>query len=175
MNTINVNCNHCGTLLEADHSTKFVTCNACKSLLEIIKSTTSTYTIVKNENTNLLIGNDTDLNDEKTNAQIYAEIAMLDRQWNNELPNYMVNGSLPDGNWGLGYFMAIIFILFGLVIFLMALNSGMDSFLPILIGPIFIIGVVWAMADSLINRRKFREAKKSYEAARNELQLKLKK
>lgn len=87
-----VSCNNCGYLLEIIDSTKFVTCNSCKSLLEIVNTENSIFTKERNDSS---ISLKQSFIPDKSNAQIYAEIDMLDRKWNNELPNYMTEGSLP--------------------------------------------------------------------------------
>jgi len=172
MKPLNVSCNNCGNLLEVNHIAKYVTCNNCSSLLEIVKTETSHFTIEKEGKTNEKTSNSKEQNERNNNAQIYAEIEMLDREWNNNLPNFMVRGTLPDTDGFLVSFGGIIAIVFGII-----WTIGAVSMFPefIIAGIVFVIAGIWSLVNHLNRRAKFLAAKKEYEKRRNELQLKIKK
>lgn len=46
MKIIEVNCNHCGALLQVNEDTRFATCGSCKSRLAVRHSETATFTSV---------------------------------------------------------------------------------------------------------------------------------
>ena len=98
MNSLKTNCNACGNLLEINQFSNYVTCYNCNSLLEIVKTETSYFTIEKEVHTNQKSRKEKKRGQEKSNSHIYTEIEMLDREWNNSLPNFMVKGTLPDTN-----------------------------------------------------------------------------
>lgn len=163
---LNINCNNCGNLLEVNQITKYVTCNNCRSLLEIVKTETSYFTIEKEGPSYAK-----EQNEGQNNSQIYAEIEMLDREWNNNLPNFMVNGTLPDTNGTLTSFMEIFVIIFGIIWTILA---GL-MFPPfILVGMVFVIAGIWRLVNHNNRRAKFLDAKNKYVKRRNELQLKIK-
>lgn len=169
---LNISCNNCGNLLEVNHIVNYVTCNNCNTLLEIIKTETSYFTIEKEGTTNNKSRNATEQNKEKNTSQLYAEIEMLDREWNNNLPNFMVKGTLPDTEGTLTSFMGIFAIIFG-IIWTIAAGSMFPPF--IIFGIVFVITGIWNLVNHSNRRVTFLDAKKEYEKRRNELQLKIKK
>jgi len=163
---LNINCNNCGNLLEVTQITKYVTCNNCSSLLEIVKTETSYFTIEKEGPSYAK-----EQNEGQNNSQIYAEIEMLDREWNNNLPNFMVNGTLADTNGTLTSFMEIFVIIFGIICTIL---TGL-MFPPfILVGMVIVIAGIWSLKNHNNRRAKFLDAKNKYEKRRHELQLKIK-
>lgn len=170
MGTFKINCNKCGNMLEVSYASKFVACSRCNSLLEIIKTETSYFTIEKEGNTDYKVTNPKEQSQEKYNSQIYAEIEMLDREWNNNLPNFMVKGTLPDTGGMLTSFMGIFVIIFG-VIWTIIASSDFPPF--VLFGIVFVIAGIWNLVNHNNRRTKFLEEKNNYERRRNELQLKI--
>ena len=106
------------------------------------------------------------------NEQIYDEIEMLDRGWNNEMPNYMVKGTLPTTNGVLTSFMGLLVIIFGIA-WTIAASSMSPTFA--LFGIIFVIGGIWSLINHNNRRGKFLDAKDRYERKRAGLQRRLKK
>lgn len=172
MNTLSINCNHCGNSLEVSQSSKYVTCNNCRTLLEIVKTETSCFTIEKEGNSNATPRKSKEQNQEKLNDQIYLEIEMIDREWSNNLPNFMVQGTLPDTDKTLTSFMGVIVIIFGVI-----WTIGAGSMFPpfILFGIVFIIIGIWNLVNHTNRRTKFLAAKNNYEKKRNELLMRIKK
>ncbi|MFZ1789529.1 MAG: hypothetical protein WAT92_14515 [Saprospiraceae bacterium] len=172
MKALNINCNHCGNLLEVNQNSKYVTCNNCGTLLEIVKNETSYFSIEKEGETSHQMTNQVEQNQEKFNAQIYTEIEMLDRKWNNLLPNFMVRGTLPDTEGHLPTILGIFGIVIGIAF---VIGSGPLILPGIIFGALFVIGGSWNILNHLNRRAHFLNTKKSYERRRNELLLKIKK
>lgn len=91
-----VSCNKCGNLLGIKDSTKYVTCGSCNAALEVVTTENSYSTIERKAHTSSKSFNQKREQSTTSDTQVYAEIEMLDRAWNNNLPNFMVKGTLPD-------------------------------------------------------------------------------
>lgn len=108
---------------------------------------------------------------ENSKADIYAEIEMLDNEWKNKLPNFMVNGTLPDTDGQLSIMMGVIVTVTSLILMIGALSS---------VGPIALVVFVfagfafWNTSNHSRRRKRFLEEKNNYELRRKELEMRLK-
>lgn len=162
-----VNCNNCGASLQIEAEILFTTCRNCQKPLEIVRTYNSVYTkTVKNrtwekplkmENVALKTIDKTD---------IYKQIELLDREWQNQLPTFMTKGTLPDEGSGLERFMGIFVIVFGII-----WTIGAGSMFPpfAIFGVIFIIVGIWNFIDQNKKVEDYKFAKNSYEQKRAEL------
>ena len=101
---------------------------------------------------------------ETNNTEIYSQIEMLDREWSNKMPDYMVNGTLPTTDGNLTSFMAWMGIL--VVAFLSCFGFVAKLSAPIFIGLFVIFMSRWSLKTHKTRIRDYTAAKKTYEEKR---------
>jgi hypothetical protein len=172
MNNLFVACNNCGSSLQIDEEIAFVTCRDCEKTLEVVRTFNSVYTKVRETQTwekpakIVYQSNKIDAND------IYKRIELLDNEWQNTLPTFMVEGTLPDLeeskfdiNNFIIYGVPVIFIIIGIfnkifILFILATAA-------LILLPIFNIS-----RDK--NKITYKAAKLNYEQKRAALMERLK-
>jgi hypothetical protein len=162
-------CNSCGTNIEIEDTIRFVICNSCSKSLEIIKTNSSIFTKVVQQQT------------KKTNTKtittsgvsIQEKIELLDNEWKNTLPNYMVQGQLPSADGHLTTFGMIFMILFGIGWIITTIRIGAPIPLS-LCGVVFVFIGIWQLINHLNRTEEFNTKKGEYEKKRSQLMAKIK-
>ena len=109
----------------------------------------------------------------KQQEKIYLEIEMLDREWSNRLPNFMVKGTLPNADGALTSTMLIFVIATsGILMLGAAVALGPIAFLA---GLPFLFFSFWSLRNHNNRRNKYLEEKNRYEEERRKLESMLRK
>ncbi len=104
-------------------------------------------------------------------TDVYAQVALLDSQWHNELHYHTVDGTLPtkENELGLKLLMASLALTGLLVLFV---NPNESLLLGCLGFLLFLFGTITFFKKG-DNFTKFKEAKDEYESARKALLIKI--
>lgn len=126
METVAINCNHCGAPIEVSPRTRFVTCAHCGSPLAVHRGEGSVYTERLEEidrRTANIEDRTTEIQDRVERLSLQAELEELDRDWERERERYMVTDSEgrttepSSANAALGLVAAVVFGIIALVMF----------------------------------------------------------
>ncbi len=170
MNNLFVNCNNCGQKLQIEDGIMFTTCINCHSTLEIVRTFNSVYTKAKEDIPTEIIPEIALKPMELDRNDIYKQIELLDREWQNTLPTFMVKGSLPDLSESSFNILSILFYI------ILATITGCGLFIGYL--PLVVIGFSGLLFFTLLNflnnnkskrHRKYKIAKNKHEQKRVEL------
>lgn len=159
-----VNCNNCGSSLEISNAINFATCSNCQQSLKIIRTKTSTYT--ESSGSHSSRNNHINLKNKLVNKDdIYRQIEILDREWNNKLPGYMSKGTLPQEGI-MQYIFTVIFIL--LIIGWMFFTASFAGYFS-LFGLVGIFIIILSVVSYERKKAAYFRAKKRYEDKRLKL------
>jgi DNA-directed RNA polymerase subunit RPC12/RpoP len=174
LQTISVNCNHCGATLQVDENTRFVTCNYCHSRLAIQRSDSAVFTEVLEK----IEEHTGELAEDVKLIRLQNEIEQLDREWMMTREKFMLsgqNGQKSDPSIAGGVAMIIVGVVAGVL--WISFNSfaisqaGAPPFMPffmlfgVLVAGMFVFGGI----RSISKTGELDTARKDYEIRRADL------
>ncbi|PKN45903.1 MAG: hypothetical protein CVU59_07665 [Deltaproteobacteria bacterium HGW-Deltaproteobacteria-17] len=127
---LTLSCNECGAPIDVPERTNFFTCNFCGSRLSVQRTEGASYT----ETLEALDRKTETLAREVEVLKLQNELERVDREWQEELKQYMVrdnngNESVPtSGGSIIGGFVAIVF---GIGWMVQAVSVNAPAFLPL--------------------------------------------
>lgn len=157
MSNLFVACNNCDSSLQIDEEIAFVTCRDCEKTLEIVRTFNSVYTKVRETQTWEIPTEIIYPSTEIDKNEIYKEIALLDKEWKNQLPNFMKNGKLPNQDISLNAIFLFLGIAFS--IFCLILTSSLFWF-------VIIAFITFIFIRSFDKKEAYKTAKLNYEEKR---------
>lgn len=176
MNNLFVNCNNCGVQLQIEDEIMFTTCRSCGSTLEIVRTFNSVYTKVKKvggeasletreESSEELVKLNVELvaiSNKMDKDDVYKQVKILDKKWENQRTVFMVDGKLPN------------LYQFELILYppaLVLLYGGLREqfILLIILALVVIIPLTFSIIQSNPNRKAYKKAKAKYERQRSQL------
>ncbi len=167
---LTVTCNKCSAELQIENGVKFVTCNSCKSSLEIVRTTNAIYTkVLKSDIASSKIASNVS-KEQMNKSEIYLQIELLEREWNNEQNMYMEKGTLPYVNHDMNMIGGIFGIIF---VFVLIMVIGSSAPQMIIFGIIILLSSVFGLANYSNRRNRFMAAQKKYKARKAELLAKI--
>jgi len=166
-NTLSVNCNHCGAVLEVDENTRFVTCNYCHSRLAIQSTGSAVFTQVLEkleERTGQIAGNLKVITKQN-------ELEQLDREWTMAQESLMVsgrNGGRETPSTAGGIVGIIIAVVFGGGWTILVVKIGAPVFM-VLFGLVVIMFGIFAGLNALTKAGELGNKRAEYESRRQQL------
>lgn len=166
LQTIAVNCNHCGATLQVDEKTRFVTCSYCHSRLSIQRSDSAVFTEVLEkiqEQTGHMAEN-------LELIKLQNELEQIDREWMMSRENFMVNGrngGRSEPSIGSGVFAIVAGVVFG-VIWITTASSHAPPFFT-LFGLLVVGGVIFGGINMINKSGRLDEARQAHEMRRSDL------
>lgn len=161
-----LSCNSCGAPLQVPESTNYVKCNHCSAELAVRRTQDVTFT----EQVDKLVEHTEQLSDRIDELTMLNEMAALDRRWDMEREEFMVqdkHGRRRLPSEGRSIAAGVISVAGGIAWMVFATGNGAGSFG--LFGLVFIaIGIgssVWGFKKA----GAFRDAQKRYRRRRREL------
>lgn len=171
MNYKEISCNECGKLLKISNNINYLMCNHCGSQLEVVRTSTVIYTQKRRLNPTKQYpsssAEDVDF------YKIRAQIDLLDQEWQNRLPLFMDEGTLPtyyEEKDELGLTTSIVlflFLTFAGFIFALLLSSWV--IIVSIIGLINVIRLVVVYNKREKRLLEFKSEKLEYERKRKDL------
>jgi len=163
-----VTCNSCGTNIEIEDTTRFVTCKNCSKSLEVTRTSSSVLTKVIEQQKKTATAKTINTFE----VSIQEQIELLDNEWKNTLPNYMVQGQLPSADGDI--ITALLFI--GIILCFVATILGvLWAELPFIIAGLGFAGLnIWKLINHLNRSQEFNKKKTEYEKKRSLLMAKIK-
>lgn len=180
LQTIAVNCNHCGATLQVDEKTRFVTCNYCHSRLAIQRSDSTVFTEVLEkiqEQTGHMAEN-------LELIKLQNELEQIDREWMMSREENLVVNSKNGSRSEPSAVGGIILILFGLAAggaWIYFTSSVMHdpfgrptfpapvSFIIPMFGFVFICATIFGGINMINKAGRLDEARRTHEMRRRSL------
>lgn len=171
MSNLFIACNNCGSSLQIDEEIAFVTCRDCEKTLEVVRTFNSVYTKVRERQTwekpveIVYQSKEIDKND------IYKRIELLENEWENQLPNFMENGQLPDLDSSktpgrIFFFIFLTVPVISVLLFLSSLFVTINLFFVIFATLSTIIIIAIFLPSKSEKARMYQDARLDYEEKR---------
>lgn len=161
MNTLTLNCNHCGAPLIVPDTVNYLTCQYCQCQLQVVREDSVAFTQELEE----LRGRTDELALHVRRLELQNEILMLDQKWEKDRQSLMIRGQdgLIEPTKSSGVMLIILGVIGGVMIGVQSVLAGAAVLMVTSVGGAYL----------LLAAAAFNKATRRYRGRRFRLELQL--